>query len=93
MFSDAYFTPINVPTILKAFVSNMPNILDQVDPIICVSLFIAIANAYIMLVIIPTPTITYKATLTIVPINAVCDFFCNISKSLNANAFASSACL
>ena len=69
LFSDAYFTPINVPTILNALVSNMPNILDQVDPIICVSLFITIANAYIKLVIIPTPTITYKATLTIVPIS------------------------
>ena len=31
---DAYLTPIIVPIILKAFVRRIPNILDQVDPII-----------------------------------------------------------
>lgn len=59
-----------VPTIEKALVSNTLNILDQVDPIICVSLFDNIANEYIKVVINPTLMITAKAHLTIVLINS-----------------------
>ena len=37
-FSDAYLTPIIVPTMLKAFVSSIPTMLAHVDAITCVSL-------------------------------------------------------
>jgi hypothetical protein len=59
-----------VPTIENAFVNNTENMLLQVEPIICVSLFDKIANEYIMVVIKPTLIITNKADLTIVLINS-----------------------
>jgi hypothetical protein len=59
-----------VPTIEKALVNKIPNILLQVDPIIWVSAPEVRAIAYIKVVVIPTPIITYRATLTIVPISS-----------------------
>ena len=80
-----------VPTIEKALVKRIPNILLHVDPIICVSFPVIIAIPYMIVVIIPTLIITNKATLTIVPISSVCDFFCIISKSFRAASFATRA--
>jgi hypothetical protein len=59
-----------VPTIEKAFVKSTENILDHVDPIICVSLSDKIAKEYIVVVINPTLIITNKADLTIVLISS-----------------------
>lgn len=71
-----------VPTIEKALFKRMPNILLHVDPIICVSFPVILAIPCMIVVIIPTLIITNKATLTIVPISSVCDFFCIILLNL-----------
>jgi hypothetical protein len=80
----AYLIPIIVPTIENAFVNNTLNIFDQVDPIICVSLFVTIAAQYNKVVTIPTPIITAKAHLTIIFISSFWLFFKTTSKSFNA---------
>ena len=49
----------------------MPNILDHAALITCVSRPITNVNTYTPVVIIPTPTITYNATRTMVEISSV----------------------
>ena len=88
---EAYLTPIIVPMILKLLVNKIPNMLLHILSTILFSMPRNKVTANITVVIIPTPEITHKETLTIDSMSWFWVRFWSKSKSFTAASLAFSA--